>query len=154
MNCLRSVNVLGIMLIALVTSCSGMDKNSSKGDSFVRDIIGQDLKLVGSEADKLWHGRINGDEVSFFRSKEDNKFKDVVVVTQDGLPYRYRNIEYCDSDGDSNLDIINIKMYHDGKGWNDIEITNKDIAVLNHATIKYKELLKDIRSRRLRQLNY
>ncbi len=154
MNCFRSVNVLGIMLIALITSCSGMDKNSSKGDTFVQDIIAQDLELVGPEADKLWHGRINGDEVSFFRSKEDNKFKDVVVVTQDGLPYMYRSIEYCDSDGDSNLDIINIKMYHDGKGWNDIEITNKNAAVLNHATIKYKELLRDIKSRHLSQLDY
>jgi hypothetical protein len=154
MNCFRPVNVLGIMLIALITSCSGMDKNSSKGDTFVQDIIALDLELVGPEADKIWHGKINGDEVSFFRSKEDNKFKDVVVVTQDGLPYNYRSIEYCDSDGDSNLDIINIKMYHDGKGWNDIEITHKNSAVLNHATIKYKELLKDIRSRRLSQLDY
>jgi len=103
MNCLRSVNVLGIILIILITSCNGLDKNSSKGDSFVQDIIGQDLKLVGPEADKLWHGKINGDEVSYFRSKEDNKFKDVVVVTQDGLPDIYRSIEYCDSDGDRNF---------------------------------------------------
>ncbi len=131
-----------------------MDKNSSKGDSFVQDIIGQDLKLVGPEADKLWHGKINGDEVSYFRSKEDNKFKDVVVVTQDGLPDIYRSIEYCDSDGDRNLDIINIKMYHEGKGWNDIEITSKNVTVLDHATIKYKELLKKIKSRRLSQLDY
>ena len=154
MNCFRSVNVLGIMLIALITSCSGMDKNSSKGDTFLQGIIGQNLILVEPEADKLWHVKINGDEVTYFRSKEDKIFKDVIVVTQDGLPATYRRIEYCDSDGDRTLDIIKIKMYHENKGWNDIEITSKNVTVLEHATMKYENYLKHITSSRLSQLNY
>lgn len=92
-----------------------MDTQTSQGNTFVQNIIGQPMEFVGTEADKLWEGEIGGKWIEYFRSKENSNFKDVVIVTLDELPKTFGRIEYCDCDGDNSLDIVNIRMYYEDK---------------------------------------
>jgi hypothetical protein len=145
--------LLGGMLISIM-GCGGTDMQSSDNGAFIQNIIGHQLELPKYSSNKLWEGEIEGKQVSFFRSKSQNIFKNVVVVTQDDLPDNFRSIEYHDHDGDRDLDLINIKRYSEGDGWNDLKITGKNVNTLRHANEKYNELLNKIIALRLKELDF
>jgi hypothetical protein len=128
-------------------------KSAGEG-GLMQNFISQDVELVEPVDNKLWEGDIEGKRVTYFRSKENNKFKSVVVVTQDNLPDNFRSVEYCDSDGDWNLDLIKIKMYSESQGWKDIKITNGSVNTLNHAKSEYNNLLEQIVDKRLKQIDF
>jgi hypothetical protein len=145
--------LLGGMLISIM-GCGGTDIQSSEKGAFIQNIIGQELELAKYSSNKLWEGEIEGKQISYFRSKTQNSFNNIVVVTQDGLPDHFRSIEYYDNDGDKNLDLINIKRYREGEGWNDVKITAKNANTLRHANTKYNKLLNKIKDLRLDELEF
>jgi hypothetical protein len=124
--------------------CGGTDVQSSDNGAFIQNMIGQELEVAKYSSNKLWEGEIEGKQVAYFRSITQDIFKNVVVVTQDDLPDNFRSFEYYDNDGDRNLDLINIKRYREGDGWNDFKITDKNANTLQHANTKYNELLNKI----------
>ena len=145
--------LLGGILIGIM-GCGGTDIQSSENGAFIQNIIGQELELAKYSSFKLWEGEIEGKQIAYFRSKAQNKFNNIVVVTQDDLPDNFRSIEYYDNDGDQSLDLINIKMYREGDGWNDVKITDKNVNTLRHANTKYNELLNKITALRLEELEF
>ena len=153
MSKVLDVLLLGGLLISIM-GCGGTDIQSSENGAFIQNIIGQKLELAKYSSYKLWEGEIEGKQIAFFRSKTQNRFKNIVVVTQDDLPDNFRSTEYYDYDGDQSLDLINIKMYREGDGWNDVKITDKNVNTLRHANTRYNELLNKIIAMQLEELEF
>lgn len=145
--------LLGGMVISSI-GCNSTGIQTSDSGSFIQTIIGQKLDLSESSSNKLWEGKIEGKQVAYFRSETGDSFKDIVVVTQDRLPNHFRSIEYYDNDGDLDLDLINIRRYREGHGWNDLTITAKNEHTLQHANAQYNELMKKIVALRLKEGKY
>jgi len=145
--------LLGGILI-IIMGCASPDIQPSAKGTFIQNIIGQQPELSKDPSNKLWEGEIEGKQVTYFRPKAQKHFKDIVVVTQDDLPDNFRSIEYHDNDGDRNLDLINIKMYRAGDGWNDVRITDRNANTLQHANTKYNELMNTIIERRLQEIEF
>jgi len=141
-------SVLTYFSAVLILSCSGVDTRSAKSSSVVRNLINTPLEFIDNSSQKLWEGEIGGKWVTYFRSLDIVSPKDVVVVTHDQLPNSYRSMEYCDDDGDNNLDQVNIRMYKQGAGWSDIIIGSSTRSTLSHANVQYNELLEKINYKR------
>ncbi len=141
-------SILTCFSAVLILSCSGADTRSARSSLVVRNLINTPLEFVDHSSQKLWEGKISGKWVSYFRTVDIVSSKDVVVVTHDQLPKSYRSIEYCDDDGDNNLDKVNIRMYKQGEGWSDIVISSSTRSTLSHANMQYNDLLGEINYKR------
>lgn len=141
-------------IIISIMGCSGTNIQPSENGEFIQNIIGQELEISKYSSNKLWEGEIEGKRVAYFRSQELNRLKNIVVVTKDDLPDNFRSIEYYDNDADRSLDLINIKTYREGDGWNDVKITAKNVNTLQHANTKYNELLNKIIDLHLNELEF
>ena len=141
-------SVLSCFSVVLILSCSGADTRTAKSSSVVRNLINTPLEFVDHASQKLWEGDIGGKWVTYFRTVDITSSKDVVVVTQDQLPNSYRSMEYCDDDGDNDLDQVNIRMYKQGEGWSDIVISSSTRSTLSHANMQYNDLLGEINYKR------
>ena len=141
-------SVLSFFSAVLILSCSGADTRTAKSSSVVRNLINTPLEFVVHASQKLWEGEIDGKWVTYFRTVDSVGSKDVVVVTQDQLPNSYRSMEYCDDEGDNNLDQVNIRMYKQGEGWSDIIIGSSTRSILSHANVQYNELIGEINYKR------
>lgn len=137
-------SVLSFFSAVLILSCSGADTRTARSSSVVRNLINTPLEFVDHTSQKLWEGEIGGKWVTYFRTGDIDSSKDVVVVTRDQLPEAYISMEYCDNDGDKNLDQVNIRMYKQGEGWSDIFIGSSTRATLSHANVQYNELMGKI----------
>jgi hypothetical protein len=141
-------SVLFCFSAVLILSCSGANTRTAQSTSVVRNLINTPLEFVDNSSQKLWEGEIGGKWVTYFRTVNIVSSKDVVVVTHDQLPHSYRSMEYCDDDGDNNLDQVNIRMYKQGAGWSDIIIGSSTRSTLSHANVQYNELIGKINYKR------
>jgi hypothetical protein len=135
-------------------SCSGADTRTAKSTTVVLNLINTPLEFVDNASQKLWEGEIGGKWVTYFRTVGIVSSKDVVVVTHDQLPNSYRSMEYCDDDGDSDLDHVIIRMYKQGVGWSDIIIGSSTRSTLSYANAQYKELIGKINYKRSGYLSF
>ena len=147
-------SVLFCFSAVLILSCSGADTRTARSSSVVRNLINTPLEFVDHTSQKLWEGEIGGKWVTYFRTGDIDSSKDVVVVTRDQLPDSYISMEYCDNDGDKNLDQVNIRMYKQGEGWSDIFIGSSTRSTLSHANVQYNELMGKINYKRSGYLSF
>jgi len=150
-NKVARILILGTIFIVVI-GCAGMD--TSEHRTFIQNIIGRNPELSGESSRKLWEGEIEGQRVSYFRSRGQKNFASIIVVTQDHLPDNYRSIEYHDNNGDRNLDLINVKRYSSGDGWDDVTIADGDTHALKHANTQYNELLNKIIDLRMQEIEF
>lgn len=135
-----------IMLLAVnITGCVSAQEKMSGSHAVKHNIVIPPLKFSTPEDKKQWEGEINGKLVAYFRLVRERGIIHIVVSTQDNLPEYFKRIEYFDSGGDGNLDLMSMKIYEKEKGWRDIGITKDNKYGLAYADSQYKELLEKIK---------
>jgi hypothetical protein len=146
----RAVLKTGLIcfLTVLVLSCTGVDTKSARSATIIHNLINTPLEFVNETSQKLWEGEIGGKWVTYFKTVDNFIFKDVVVVTKDMLPESYRSMEYCDDNGDSIVDKVNIRMYEQENGWSNVTINSDNKSILNHANVQYNKLIGEINFKR------
>lgn len=153
MEDVRTAIVSVLSFAVLAAGCSGVTAHNQT-NGFAKSIIGQPDKLDETPSTKLWEGEIGGKAVAYYRSKENGGFSDIIIVTEDALPKAYRSIRYCDRDSDRNVDLIDITIYRQGTGWNDVRIGGESVTTLKQANPTFHQLMDGIQKDRARQIDF
>ena len=124
-----------------------------RDSNFINSIINRPEDTDPS-VKKLWEGKIGGAEVSYFRSRFSNDLKNIIVVTKDRLPETYKRVSYCDLNGDSELDFMDISMFDRSAGWRNVRISKRNPHAISLANGTYRRLLEEISMRRLSRLDF
>jgi hypothetical protein len=144
---------LPFLIAFLLSACSISDPSALRDSSFISSIMNQSRE-IDSSANKLWEGTIDGARVSYFRSGGRNEFRNIVVVTRDHLPETYKRVSYCDINGDSELDFMDISMFDNSAGWRNVRISKRNPHAISLANGTYRRLLEEISMRRLSRLDF
>ena len=144
---------LPFLLVVLLSACSAENYSTRLNSNFIQNITGRSA-VAEPPANKLWEGDIDGAQVSYFRSRSDGGFKNVVVVTRDRLPSTFRKVDYYDINGDSELDFMDIRMFSQSAGWSDVRISKRNPHAISLANGTYRKLLEKISGKRLSRLDF
>ncbi len=142
----RAGRSLIIVFISLFAGCVSVQEHREDVPRAAHNIKIPPMNAVAAEDQKLWEGEINGRSVVHYRREKAMGIDDVIVSTQDDLPEYFKRIEYLDTGGDGNLDLMRMEVYEKAKGWRHIGITKDNEYGLGYADSEYKKLREEIQA--------
>ena len=134
-----------ILFVSLFAGCVSVQDRGNELPAATHNINIPAMRLVVPDNTKLWEGDINGRAVAHFRIETERDISDVIVSTRDALPEYFKRIEYLDSGGDGNLDMVRMDIYEKAKGWRHIGITKDNEYGLGYADSQYRKLREEIK---------